>query len=133
MLKRSYDWVMHWAQTPYGVPALFILSFAESSFFPVPPDVLLIALALSIPSKAFYFAALCSIASIIGGIAGYAIGWGLWEVVQNFFFDYIPGFSHHTFELIRDKYDLYNFWVVFTRSEERRVGKECRSRWSPYH
>lgn len=114
MLKKSYDWVMHWAQTPYGVPALFILSFAESSFFPIPPDVLLIALALSIPSKALYFAAICSVGSVVGGIAGYGIGWGLWEVVQSFFFDYIPGFSHHTFELIRDKYDLYNFWVVFT-------------------
>ncbi len=114
MLKRSYDWVMHWARTPYGAPALFILAFAESSFFPVPPDVLLIALALSIPSRAFYFSAICSVGSVIGGMAGYGIGWGLWEVVQNFFFNYIPGFSYHTFEIIGDKYDLYNFWVVFT-------------------
>ena len=114
MLRKTYDWVLLWAQTPYGAPALFVLSFAESSFFPVPPDVLLIALALSMPSRALFFAAICSVASILGGIAGYGIGWGLWEVVQNFFFDYIPGFSHHAFEKIREKYDLYSFWVVFT-------------------
>ncbi|MEE8328529.1 MAG: DedA family protein, partial [Thermodesulfovibrionia bacterium] len=48
-IKKLYDWVLHWAETPYAVPALFILAFAESSFFPIPPDVLLIALALSIP------------------------------------------------------------------------------------
>jgi membrane protein YqaA with SNARE-associated domain len=46
ILRKLYDWVLHWAETPYAVPALFILSFAESSFFPVPPDVLLIALAI---------------------------------------------------------------------------------------
>lgn len=105
---------MHWAETPYGGPALFALAFAESSFFPIPPDVLLIALALSMPSKAFYFAAICSVASILGGIAGYGIGWGLWEAVQGFFFTYVPGFSHHLFDKIKGSYELYNFWVVFT-------------------
>ena len=50
-LKRLYDWVLHWANTPYGMPALFLLAFAESSFFPIPPDVLLIALGLSIPKR----------------------------------------------------------------------------------
>ena len=114
MVRKTYDWVMHWAKTPYGAPALFVLAFAESSFFPIPPDVLLIALALSLPSKALYFAFVCSVGSVLGGVAGYGIGWGLWEVLQGFFFDYVPGFSHHTFETIRGKYDLYNFWVVFT-------------------
>jgi membrane protein YqaA with SNARE-associated domain len=93
---------------------LFVLSFAESSFFPIPPDILLIALALSMPSKALYFAGICSVASVLGGMAGYGIGWGLWEVVQNLFFDYVPGFSHQAFEKIKGKYELYNFWVVFT-------------------
>ena len=114
MLRKTYDWVMHWAKTPYGGPALFALAFAESSFFPIPPDVLLIALALSMPSKAFYFAAICSVASIMGGIAGYGIGWGLWEAAQGFFFNYVPGFSHHVFDKIKGNYELYNFWVVFT-------------------
>lgn len=114
MIRRIYDWVLHWADTPYGVPALFILSFSESSFFPVPPDVLLIALAVSKPKKAFYYASVCSAASIIGGILGYGIGWTMWEMVSSFFFDYIPGFTIQNFELIREKYELYNFWVVFT-------------------
>ena len=74
--RRLYDWVLHWAKTPYGVPALFCLSFAESSFFPVPPDVLLIALALGSPGKALRFAFWCSVASVVGGLLGYAIGYG---------------------------------------------------------
>ena len=114
MIRKTYDWVLQWAHSPYGAPALFVLAFAESSFFPVPPDVLLIALALSMPSRALYFALICSVGSVLGGIAGYGIGWGLWEVVQGFFFDYVPGFSHHAFDKIRSKYELYNFWVVFT-------------------
>ena len=74
MVRKAYDWVLHWAKTPYGAPALFFLAFAESSFFPIPPDVLLIALALSVPTRAFYFALICSIGSVLGGIAGYGIG-----------------------------------------------------------
>ena len=76
--RKLYDWVLHWADTPYGVPALFLLAFAESSFFPIPPDVLLIALALGSPKRAFRFALWCSIASVIGGVFGYGIGYFLW-------------------------------------------------------
>jgi membrane protein YqaA with SNARE-associated domain len=56
-VRRLYDWVLHWAETPYGTPALFVLSFSESSFFPIPPDVLQIALSVSKPKRAFYYAA----------------------------------------------------------------------------
>ena len=73
-LRRLYDWVLHWADTPYGTPALFVLAFAESSFFPIPPDVLLIALAVAIPSRAFRYALVCSVGSILGGMFGYYIG-----------------------------------------------------------
>jgi len=73
-LRRLYDWVLSWAQTPYGAVALFVLAFTESSFFPVPPDVLLIALAISIPAKALKYALLCSVGSVLGGMAGYLIG-----------------------------------------------------------
>ena len=59
-IRRLYDWVLTWAYSPYAVPALFVLAFSESSFFPVPPDVLLLALAISVPRKAFYFALVCS-------------------------------------------------------------------------
>jgi hypothetical protein len=67
MLRRLYNWVLHWAETPYAVPALAILAFTESSFFPIPPDVLLIALTLSVPSNGAWYATVCSVASVLGG------------------------------------------------------------------
>ena len=66
MIRKLYDWVLHWADTPYGPVVLFLLAFAESSFFPIPPDVLLIALALGARDRSLYFAFICSVASIIG-------------------------------------------------------------------
>jgi membrane protein YqaA with SNARE-associated domain len=74
MLRGLYDWVLHWAATPYGSWALFLLALSESSFFPIPPDVLLIALAVAIPEKAFKYALICSIGSVLGGCLGYLIG-----------------------------------------------------------
>jgi len=75
MFKKLYDWVLSWAETPYGSWALFILAFSESSFFPIPPDVLLIALAVGKPEKSLKFALICSVGSVLGGILGYLIGW----------------------------------------------------------
>ena len=60
LMRRLYGWVLHFAETPLGTWALFILAFAESSFFPIPPDVLLIALALAIPARAMRYAAVCT-------------------------------------------------------------------------
>ncbi len=73
-LRKLYDWVLSWAYSPYSTPALFLLAFSESSFFPVPPDVLLIPLGLSKPRKSFYYATVSSIGSVIGGAFGYLIG-----------------------------------------------------------
>jgi membrane protein YqaA with SNARE-associated domain len=70
-----YEWVLRWAETPYGGAALFALAFAEASVFPIPPDVLLIALALGRTRRAFHYAALCTTGSLLGAAAGYAIGW----------------------------------------------------------
>jgi membrane protein YqaA with SNARE-associated domain len=67
-------WCEHWANTPHAAVALFLLAFAESSFFPVPPDVLLIALAIAHPKKALRFAAICSVGSVLGGVFGYCLG-----------------------------------------------------------
>ncbi|RZB34830.1 MAG: hypothetical protein SRB1_00598 [Desulfobacteraceae bacterium Eth-SRB1] len=75
MLKRLYSWVLHWAETAYGSWALFFLAFCESSFFPIPPDVLLIALSVATPKKALKYALICSAGSVIGGCLGYLIGW----------------------------------------------------------
>ncbi len=80
-LRRLYDWTIHWAKTPYAAWALFVLAFAEASFFPIPPDVLLIAMALAAPSKSFRYAAICLAGSVLGGCLGYAIG--------LFFFDQV--------------------------------------------
>ena len=120
-LRRLYEWILHWAETKYGVPALFLLALAESSFFPIPPDVLLIPLALGARSKAIRFALVCSVASIIGGIAGYGIGYFAWwngaeaySAVALFFFNHIPGFTEQVFLNIQEKYEIYNFLIVFT-------------------
>ncbi|MBE0596923.1 MAG: DedA family protein [Desulfuromonadales bacterium] len=114
LLRRLYDWVLHWAHTPYGIPALFLLAFAESSFFPIPPDVLLIALCLSLPTHAFRFAAIAAVGSVLGGIAGYGIGIGLWEVVSPLFFRYVPGFTEEGFVHVQRLFATYDFWTVFT-------------------
>jgi membrane protein YqaA with SNARE-associated domain len=74
VLKALYLWTIGWADGPYGVPALFFLAFAEASFFPLPPDVLLIALGLGRPENALWYAAVCTAGSTIGGMLGYGIG-----------------------------------------------------------
>ncbi|HRZ82116.1 MAG TPA: DedA family protein, partial [Candidatus Hydrogenedentes bacterium] len=105
IIRRLYDWVLHWADTPYGMTALVLIAFAESSFFPIPPDVLLIALCLGRREKWARFASACAVASVAGGIAGYAIGWGVWQAVDQFFFAYVPGFSEQAFERVSQLYD----------------------------
>jgi membrane protein YqaA with SNARE-associated domain len=78
---RLYNWVLSWAHTPYAVPALFLLAFSESSFFPIPPDVLIIALAISLPKRGFYYAFVSSVGSVLGGAFGYLIGLYFMEAV----------------------------------------------------
>ncbi|GAX62468.1 membrane protein [Candidatus Scalindua japonica] len=80
-IRRLYDWTIHWAETPHSTWALFILAFCESSFFPIPPDVLLIALAVALPGKSFKYAIICSVGSILGGCFGYFIGYQFFEFV----------------------------------------------------
>jgi membrane protein YqaA with SNARE-associated domain len=113
MFRRLYDWVLHWANTPYGAPALFLLAVAESSVFPVPPDVLLIALSISLPNRAWYYATVCSIGSVIGGVIGYLLGWGFWSLLDDFFFTYVPGFTPQLFARVQALYAEHDFWVVF--------------------
>jgi membrane protein YqaA with SNARE-associated domain len=80
-VRRLYDWVLSWADHPAGTWALFLLAVAESSFFPIPPDVLLIALVLGRPSRAMWLATVCTAGSVLGGALGYLIGWQLWDLV----------------------------------------------------
>ncbi|OEU48620.1 MAG: cytochrome B [Desulfuromonadales bacterium C00003096] len=114
LLRRLYDWVLHWAHTPYGVPALFLLAFAESSFFPLPPDILLLALCLSLPARSYRFALLTTIGSVVGGMGGYLIGYTLWGATSEFFYQYVPGFSPSGFSQIQQLFSSYDFWVIFT-------------------
>jgi membrane protein YqaA with SNARE-associated domain len=109
-IRKLYDWVLHWAETPHAIPALFLLAFAESSFFPVPPDVLLITLTIAIPKKAFRYATFCTVGSVLGGLAGYGIGYQMMDVV---------GFPILQFYGIMDKYEYiqslymkYDAWAV---------------------
>jgi membrane protein YqaA with SNARE-associated domain len=120
-VRKLYDWVLHWAETPYGPLALFILSFAEASFFPIPPDVLLIALALGLRERSLRFALICSIASVTGAVFGYAIGTYAWwgeagsfSSFANWFFVNIPGFTEDVFFRIQNLYNEWDFWVIFT-------------------
>lgn len=110
MFKQLYNWVLSWADTKYGVPALAIVSFAESSFFPVPPDPLLMALSLGKPKKAFWYAFVCSVMSVIGGIAGYLIGWALWDLMSEFFLTYV--FNQDAFEYVGSLYEQNEFLAV---------------------
>ncbi len=114
LFKKLYDWMLHWAETPYGPLALFLLAMAESSFFPIPPDALLIALCLGAAKKSFRFALYCAAGSILGGMLGYLIGFGLWGVVDSFFFSYIPGFSEELFQKVTVNFNDYGFWYVFS-------------------
>lgn len=114
IVRRLYDWVLHWAETRYGSAALFVNALAESSFFPIPPDPLLIALCIGQPRKALRFAFWCSLASVLGGIIGYWIGSALWAVVGDWFYRWVPSFTPQSFEHVRALYDRYDFWVVFT-------------------
>ena len=121
IMRKLYDWVLHWAETPYGALALFLLAFAESSFFPIPPDALLIALVLRSRAKAFRLAANCTVGSVTGAVAGYAIGYFLWwtpskefTALAMFFFEHIPSFTQDAFYGVQKLYEQYDFWIIFT-------------------
>ncbi|NLB60455.1 MAG: DedA family protein [Lentisphaerae bacterium] len=108
--KQLYQWVLHWADTPYGVPALFALAFTESSVFPIPPDVLLIALALSKPRRGLWFAAVCSVGSVLGGMVGYGIGYFLWETVGHPIINFYQALE--TFALVQGYYQQDAFSYI---------------------
>ncbi len=110
VLVRLYDRAMVWIQGPYGIWVLFFIALAESSFFPIPPDVFLIALCIATPKKSFRFAAVCALGSIIGGILGYGLGMGFMDTVGR------PIINFYGFEdkyaMIQDLYQKYDAWAV---------------------
>ena len=112
LLRRLYDWTIHWAATPYALLALVLISLAGSIFFPIPPDVLLIAIVVADPRLWWRTAAWCTLASVIGGLTGYAIGHFAWEGVADFFFTWIPGFTPDAFAKFQSWYDAWGVVVV---------------------
>ena len=121
-IKKIYDWVLSLSEKKNSDYSISFLSFSESFFFPVPPDVLLVPLCLGNRRKSFYYAFLCSISSIFGGIIGYYIGKVLWwnvpgveySPLANIFFKYIPGLTIDSFNNIKDLYFRWDFLIVFT-------------------
>jgi membrane protein YqaA with SNARE-associated domain len=111
LLRRLYDYTMSLAASRHAVWALAVVAFVESSVFPIPPDVLLIPMVLTARAKAFEYAFVATIASVLGGLAGYAIGWGLWEVVGQPSLEFYGAMGK--FESFRDGYNEYGALIVF--------------------
>lgn len=110
VVKKTYDWIMNWASTPYALYALALLSFTESFFFPIPPDILLIAIAFSKPKHSFLYAGICSLSSVAGGIVGYFIGYFLFESIGKLIFDLYGGING--FETVKEYYNSKGAWMV---------------------
>ncbi len=109
-LRRMYDWVLKWSQTPYGPLALFLVAFAESSFFPIPPDVILIALSLGAVNKSFRFALITSLGSVLGGMFGYFIGLQFFNIIGEPILRFYGLMSNYY--NVQNLYNQYNAWVV---------------------
>jgi len=109
MLRRLYDQVLALSRGRHATKALAVVSFTESSFFPVPPDVMLAPMVFARPDKAYYYAFVCSAASVLGGILGYAIGYFLKPVGEA-----ILRFTGHGegLEVMKDWYDQWGVWVI---------------------
>jgi len=112
-MRRLYDWVIRLAGHPRAIPAMGVVSFAESSFFPIPPDVMLVPMILANRQKAFTIALVCTVCSVLGGLLGYAIGF--------YFFETIGAWVVKTYglqaglEKFRDEFTRYGTWVILIK------------------
>jgi membrane protein YqaA with SNARE-associated domain len=111
VLRRLYDRTMAIAATPYATWGLVMVAFAESSVFPIPPDVLLIPMILAARDKAFNYIFIATLASVAGGLAGYGIGWGLWEIVGQPILNFYGAMDK--FEEFRSGYNEHGALIVF--------------------
>jgi membrane protein YqaA with SNARE-associated domain len=113
MMQRAYSWMMRTAAHDKAPQALFWVSFAESSFFPIPPDVMLIPMVLAKPAKAWVYAAICTVGSVLGGIVGYAIGYFLYETIGLWL---IQAYGLATqFEAYRAAYNEWGLWIILIK------------------
>jgi membrane protein YqaA with SNARE-associated domain len=112
-MRRLYDWVIRLAGHPRAIPAMGVVSFVESSFFPIPPDVMLVPMVLANRQKAFTIALVCTVCSVLGGLLGYAIGF--------YFFETIGAWVVKTYglqagmEKCRDEFARYGIWVILIK------------------
>lgn len=109
MLKRLYDWFIAAADKPSALWIMGAVSFAESSFFPIPPDVMLVPMTLARPQRGLYFATLCTLASVGGGLLGYLLGMFAFELVQPLL--QRAGYQA-TFEQVQALFLTWGFWIV---------------------
>jgi membrane protein YqaA with SNARE-associated domain len=125
ILRRLYDWTLSWANTRFAVPALFLLAFVEASFFPIPPDVLLMAMCLGKPKRALLYGAVCTAGSVCGGMPGLYIGMTLWQSLGvaaecpeygggAWLFEYVPSFTCASFAKVQGLYEENAWMALFT-------------------
>ena len=132
-LRSLYDWVLTWAHSPYALPALAVIAFTESSFFLIPPDVLLIPMVLGAQHRYLLFASTATIASVVGGLIGYLLGYFAWQTVGVWLVEHVmrielvevagrldialPAYIANLLALkspyLFQAFDQYNAWVVF--------------------
>jgi len=110
MLRALYDWTMALARTPHALAALAVVAFVESSVFPIPPDVLMIPMIIARPNRAFLIATVATVASVLGGLAGYAIGWGLFDTVGRPVLEFYGKDAY--FAEFAERYNEWGAWVV---------------------
>ena len=113
MLKRMYDWCIAAADKPYALWLMGAVSFAESSFFPIPPDVMLIPMSLARPQKAWLYALVCTVTSVAGGVVGYAIGALLYDSVGQWLIN-LYGYGDKV-EAFRASYAEYGAWIILLK------------------
>ena len=113
MLRRLYNWCIAAAHKPHAEWMLGIISFVESSFFPIPPDVMLIPMSIARPSRAYYYATLCTITSVAGGLVGYAIGAVLYDSIGQWLIA-LYGYGDKV-EAFREAYNAYGAWIILLK------------------
>jgi membrane protein YqaA with SNARE-associated domain len=113
MLRRIYDWCINAAGKPYATWIMGLVSFVESSFFPVPPDAMLIPMALARPDKAYFYATVCTLTSVAGGVLGWVIGYFLYDTLGLWLMQ-LYGYGSKV-DAFRDAYVKWGTWIILLK------------------
>ena len=113
MLRRAYDRVMRLSAGPHALTALAVISFAESSIFPIPPDVLMIPMILAAPERAWWIAAVATVASVIGGFLGYGIGYFAFETIGEPVLQFYGATDRY--RELQDLYEQWGAWLIIIK------------------